>query len=72
MCFLGSDRDPTRHSSKALSAAVVAQKANQIAEVKLLAEWKWGLKPHDRDNQIAEVSSLELALHLLSLGISNG
>jgi hypothetical protein len=72
MCFLGSDRDPTRHSSEALSAAVVAQKANQIAEVKLLAEWKWGLKPHDRDNQIAEVSSLELALHLLSLGISNG
>jgi hypothetical protein len=51
---------------------MVAQKANQIAEGKLLAEWKWGLKPHDRDNQIAEVSSLDLALHLPSLGISDG
>jgi hypothetical protein len=31
MCFLGSDRDPTQHSSRALSA--VAQKANRIAKV---------------------------------------
>jgi hypothetical protein len=37
MCFLGSDRDPTRHSSKALTT--VAQKANRIAEVKLPAAW---------------------------------
>jgi hypothetical protein len=72
MCFLGSDRDPTRHSSKALSAAVVAQKAKQIAEVKLLAEWKWGLKPHVHNNQIAEVIPLDLALHLPNLGISDG
>jgi hypothetical protein len=50
MCFLGSNRDPTQNSSKALSAELVAQKANKIAEVKLLAEWKWGLKPHDRAN----------------------
>jgi hypothetical protein len=50
---------------------VVAQKANQIAEVKLLAEWKWGLKLYSRDNQIAEVSSLGLVLHLLSLGMSD-
>jgi hypothetical protein len=40
----------------------VARKANQIAEVKLLAEWKWGLKPYDRDNQITEVSSPDQAL----------
>jgi hypothetical protein len=55
MCFLGSNRDPTRHSSKVLSAAVVAQKANKIAKVRLLAKWAWGLKPHDRNNQIVEV-----------------
>jgi hypothetical protein len=35
MCFLGSARDPTRHSSKALSALEVARKANRIADVKL-------------------------------------
>jgi hypothetical protein len=63
MCFLGSNRDPTRHSSKALSAAVVAQKANKIAKVKLLAEWAWGLKPYDRNNQIAEVCFPGLAFH---------
>jgi hypothetical protein len=39
MCFLGSDRDPTRHSSKVLRAVVVAQKANKITEVKLPATW---------------------------------
>jgi hypothetical protein len=44
MCFLGSNRDPTRHSSKALLVAVVAQKANKIAEVKFRAEWAWGLE----------------------------
>jgi hypothetical protein len=33
----------------------VAQKANRIADVKLLASWKWGLKPYDRDNPIDEV-----------------
>jgi hypothetical protein len=55
MCFLGSNRDPTRHSSKALSVAVVAEKANKITEVKLRVEWAWGLKPYDRNNKIAEV-----------------
>jgi hypothetical protein len=37
MCFLGSNRDPSHHSSRALMAVVVAQKANRIAEVKLTA-----------------------------------
>jgi hypothetical protein len=55
MCFLGSARDPTRHSSRTLSATEVAQKANRIADVKLQASWKWGLKPYDRDNPIAKV-----------------
>jgi hypothetical protein len=57
MCFLGSDRDPTRHSSRALMAVEVAQKANRITEVKLPASWAWGLKPYDRNNPIAEVCS---------------
>jgi hypothetical protein len=57
MCFLGSDRDPTRHSSKALTAVAVAQKANRIAEVKLPASWAWGLRPYDRNNPVAEVCS---------------
>jgi hypothetical protein len=61
MCFLGSAKDPTRHSSKALSALEVARKANRIADVKLQASWTWGLEPHDRDNPIAEVSSTVLA-----------
>jgi hypothetical protein len=55
MCFLGSARDPTRHSSRALLALEVARKANHIANVKLQASWMWGLEPHDRDNPIAEV-----------------
>jgi hypothetical protein len=55
MCFLGSARDPTRHSSRALTATEVAQKANRIAYVKLPASWTWGLKPYDRSNPIAEV-----------------
>jgi hypothetical protein len=55
MCFLGSARDPTRHSSRTLSATEVAQKANCVADVKLQASWKWGLKPYDWDNPIAEV-----------------
>jgi hypothetical protein len=59
MCFLGSNRDPTRHSSKALSAVVVVQKANKIAEVKLPTTWAWGLKPYDRNNQVAEVRLLD-------------
>jgi hypothetical protein len=67
MCFLGSARDPTRHSSKSLSALEVARKANRIADVKLQASWMWGLKPHDRDNPIAEVSSSDLAPVLLPL-----
>jgi hypothetical protein len=33
MCFLGSDGDPTCHSSKALTAVAMAQKANRIANV---------------------------------------
>jgi hypothetical protein len=44
MCNLGSNRDPNQNSSKTLPVEVVAQKANQIAEVRLLADWKWGLK----------------------------
>jgi hypothetical protein len=56
MCFLGSAKDPTRHSSKALSALEVAQKANRIADVRLQSSWTWGLEPHDGDNPIAEVS----------------
>jgi hypothetical protein len=36
-CFLGSARDPTRHSSRMLAAVEVAQKANKIAKVKLPA-----------------------------------
>jgi hypothetical protein len=67
MCFLGSARDPTRHSSKALSALEVARKVNRIADVKLQASWMWGLEPHDRDNPIAEVSSSGLAPVLLPL-----
>jgi hypothetical protein len=55
MCFLGSARDPTRHSSRTLSATKVAQKASRVADVKLQASWKWGLKPHNRNNPIAEV-----------------
>jgi hypothetical protein len=55
MCFLGSARDPTRHSSKELLAIKVVRKVNRIANVKLWALWKWGLKPHDRYNPIAEV-----------------
>jgi hypothetical protein len=60
MCFLGSDRDPTRHSSRALMAVVVAQKANRIAEVKLPVSWAWGLRPYNRNNPVAEVRSLDL------------
>jgi hypothetical protein len=66
MYFLGSARDPTRHSSKALSALEVARKANRIADVKLQASWAWGLEPHVRDNPIVEVSSSDLAPVLLS------
>jgi hypothetical protein len=36
-------------------------KANRIADVKLQASWKWGLKPYDRDNLIAEVRLSGLA-----------
>jgi hypothetical protein len=55
MYFLGSTRDPTRHSSRALAAVEVVQKANKIAKVKLSASWAWGLRPYDRNNPIAEV-----------------
>jgi hypothetical protein len=61
MCFLGSARDPTRHSSKTLSALEVARKVNRIADVKLQASWTWGLEPHDRGNPIVEVSLPDLA-----------
>jgi hypothetical protein len=67
ICFLGSAKDPTRHSSKALSALEVARKANRIADAKLQASWTWGLEPHDRDNPIAEVSSSVLASSLFLL-----
>jgi hypothetical protein len=55
MCFMGSNRDLSRHSSRALTVVAMAQKANRIAEVKLPATWAWGLKPYDRNNQVAEV-----------------
>jgi hypothetical protein len=67
MCFLGSARDPTRHSSRTLAAVEVAQKANRIAKVKLPATWAWGLRPHDRDNPIAEVCLIGLRLCFSSL-----
>jgi hypothetical protein len=69
MCFLGSNRDPTWHSSKVLSVVVVvAQKANKIVEVKLPATWAWGLKPYDRNNQVAEVCLLDATSISLILG----
>jgi hypothetical protein len=68
MCFLGSNRDPTQHSSKALSTMVVAQKANKITEVKLHATWAWGLKPYDCNNQVAEVCLLNSTSISLILG----
>jgi hypothetical protein len=67
MCFLGSARDLTRHSSRVLSVVEVAQKANRIAEVKLPATWAWGLRPHDLDNLIAEVWLIGLKLCFPSL-----
>jgi hypothetical protein len=67
MCFLGSARDPTRHSSRTLAAVEVAQKANRIAEVKLPGTWVWGLRPHDRDNPITEVRLIGLRLCFSSL-----
>jgi hypothetical protein len=67
MCLLGSNRGPTRNSSKALTVAVVVQKVNKISEVKLLAEWTWGLKPYDRSNQIAEVCFPSSAFHFPNL-----
>jgi hypothetical protein len=57
MCFLGSGRDPSCHSFRALTAVAVAQKANRIAEVKLPASWAWGLRPYDRRNPVPEVGS---------------
>jgi hypothetical protein len=68
MCFLGSNRDPTWHSSQTLSAVVVAQKANKITEVKLPATWAWGLKPYDRNNQVAEVCLCDSTSISLILG----
>jgi hypothetical protein len=62
MCFLGSARDPTRHSSRTLAAVEVAQKANRITEVKLPDTWTWALRPYDRDNPIAEVCLIGLRL----------
>jgi hypothetical protein len=61
MCFLGSGRDPSHHSSKALMVVTVAQKANRIAEVKLPVPWAWGFRPYNRNNPVAEVCSLDLA-----------
>jgi hypothetical protein len=61
MCFLGTASDPTRHSSRALTAVEVAQKANRIAEVKLPASWAWGLRPYDRSNSVTEVRLSGLA-----------
>jgi hypothetical protein len=51
-----------------LSAVVVAQKANKIVEVKLPATWAWGLKPYDRNNQVAEVCLLNSTSISLILG----
>jgi hypothetical protein len=67
MCFLGSARDPTCHSSRMMAAVEVAQKVNRIAEVKPPATWVWGLRPHDRDNPIAEVCLIGLRLCFSSL-----
>jgi hypothetical protein len=67
MCFLGSTRDPTRHSSRVLAVVEVAQKANRIAKVKLPATWAWGLRPHDRVNLIAKVWLIGLKLCFPSL-----
>jgi hypothetical protein len=58
MCFLGSARDPACHSSRALMATEVAQKANRLADVKLSASWAWGLRPYDWGNPIAELRLL--------------
>jgi hypothetical protein len=55
MCFLGSARDPTHHSSRALTVVEVAQKVNRITEVKLPASWAWGPRPYDHSNLVAEV-----------------
>jgi hypothetical protein len=66
MCFLGSARHPSCHSSRVLMAEEVAQKANKIAEARLLASWEWGLRPHDRDNPITEVRSASHRLDLSS------
>jgi hypothetical protein len=68
MCFLGSNRDPSHHSSKVLTAVAVAQKVNQIVEVKLPATWAWGLKPYDRNKQVAEVRSSVLISASFILG----
>jgi hypothetical protein len=68
MCFLGSNRDPSRHSSRVLTVVAVAQKVNRIAEVKLPATWAWGLKPYDRNNQVAEVRSSVLISASFILG----
>jgi hypothetical protein len=62
MCFLGSAKDSTRHSSRILSALEVVRKVNRIADVKLPASWEWGLEPHDRANLIAEVNLPDLTL----------
>jgi hypothetical protein len=70
MCFLGSAKDPTRHSSRVLSALDVARKVNRIADVKLPASWEWGLEPHDRVNPIAKVNLLDLALAIPPFAIS--
>jgi hypothetical protein len=71
MCFLGSARDPTRHSSRALTAVEVAQKANRIAEVKLPASWAWGLRPYDCSNPVAEVCLSGLAFAPLFFSIND-
>jgi hypothetical protein len=67
MCFLGSARDPTRHSSRVLAAVEVAQKVNRITEVKLPATRVSVLRPHDRSNPIAEVRLSGLGSVSLSL-----
>jgi hypothetical protein len=72
MCFLGSNRDATQNSSKNAISYSGGTEGQKKFQGQAAAEWKWGSKPHDCDNQIAKVKPLDLVLPLLSLRTSNG
>jgi hypothetical protein len=55
MCFLGSNRDPSRTTSVELTSEQVVRRVNKIANTKMPAKWEWGLKPYDHSNQMAAV-----------------